>query len=364
MRFRNSAAEVFTFESTGVVLGEWQHMTLTYDGAMLHFYLNGVLSASLAATGNLESANESFWIGSLPFQTSPFHFMGQIDEVSLWSKALSVEEINCIYNNDINPESDNLVLYYKMNQGIAGGNNGGQTDLIDAAGNINGQLEGFALEGFSSNFVEGISNATDIQESICEGESIDVGGQTFSTAGVYSISVPGVDGCDSIINLTLLVESLTATVTATDNVLTASEENVMYQWVDCDDNFTAIAGATEQTFTPTENGNYAVVVIDGNCEEISDCVNVTGVGINDPSLLSKLNVFPNPASETVFIGFDGILKMKDLTLNTIMGQSVFEMAGLNDLQTAIDLGNLPVGVYSLDIIFENGERVVQRIVKN
>ncbi len=44
-----------------------------------------------------------------------------------------------------------------------------------------------------------------LQREICQGSSIIVGGQTFTTAGTYSINTNTTLGCDSTINLTLLV---------------------------------------------------------------------------------------------------------------------------------------------------------------
>ena len=52
-RFRSNANQVFTVDSTGVlVLNTWQFVALTYDGAYLSMYRNGVLlktSANLPA---------------------------------------------------------------------------------------------------------------------------------------------------------------------------------------------------------------------------------------------------------------------------------------------------------------------------
>lgn len=54
-----------------------------------------------------------------------------------------------------------------------------------------------------------------IVASICAGDFYNVGGQGFSTAGNYTISLTTVNGCDSLIDLDLsVVQTLTETVTA------------------------------------------------------------------------------------------------------------------------------------------------------
>ena len=93
-RFRNHLGTPYTTTSTSLVVNEWQHIALTYDGTTLRIYHNGNLDGSIAATGNVTSAGESFHIGMLPFGITPFHLDGQTDNVQLWSRALSAAEIS------------------------------------------------------------------------------------------------------------------------------------------------------------------------------------------------------------------------------------------------------------------------------
>jgi hypothetical protein len=62
------------------------------------------------------------------------------------------------------------------------------------------------------------------------------------------------------------------TTTTTDFTIEANAVGLTYQWVDCDDNFAVIANETNQSFTATVNGNYAVIVTDGACSDTSACV--------------------------------------------------------------------------------------------
>lgn len=49
------------------------------------------------------------------------------------------------------------------------------------------------------------NKSTDISRTICEGQSVSIGNQTFSTAGNYAVTLSSAQGCDSVVHLSLLV---------------------------------------------------------------------------------------------------------------------------------------------------------------
>lgn len=81
------------------------------------------------------------------------------------------------------------------------------------------------------------------------------------------------------------------TVTYQSNELSVAESGLSYQWFTCPDT-TFISGATNQNYTPMANGEYGVMVSDGNCEYYSTCFQVNGIGIDEYA--STLEVLPNP----------------------------------------------------------------------
>lgn len=112
---------------------------------------------------------------------------------------------------------------------------------------------------------------------ICEGESYDFFGTSYSETGTYTYRKENEAMCDSVYILNLRVDPLPAkpSVTVSGNRLTSSALNGN-QWFDEQG---PIAGATEQSFTPSVSGNYFVVVSNGGCEsEPSDTyyVNLSG----------------------------------------------------------------------------------------
>ena len=59
--------------------------------------------------------------------------------------------------------------------------------------------------------------------------------------------------------------------------LTAEQNGAIYQWLDCDNNYAVISGETNQVFTATASGNYAVEITTQGCVPVIDtstCVHV------------------------------------------------------------------------------------------
>ena len=105
----------------------WYHLALTYDGANLFVYINGIEAGSTEASGQIINENVSLTIGRLVFQTTNFDLDGQADEVSLWNIALTEQQIQDYMYADLTGEAG-LVGYWNFNEGTgdiandAGGN--------------------------------------------------------------------------------------------------------------------------------------------------------------------------------------------------------------------------------------------------
>ncbi|MCK5882449.1 MAG: LamG domain-containing protein, partial [Bacteriovoracaceae bacterium] len=85
--------------SAKVTLDEYTHVVATYDGVTKKMYINGILDVNSASTtGNLGNKAYSFAIGSFSDGSWHDHFKGNIDESSVWDKALTLSEVKTIYN--------------------------------------------------------------------------------------------------------------------------------------------------------------------------------------------------------------------------------------------------------------------------
>lgn len=139
-----------------IIPNVWQHYAFVYTGTQTKFYLNGNLVGSANASGSLTLATTPFAIGKSPLGSFNFYYNGNIDEVSLWKKALTQAEIQDIMQNEINTANNpaDLLLYYKFNQGVPAGNNTGISKLHTEINSplYDGDITNFALTGNTSNF--------------------------------------------------------------------------------------------------------------------------------------------------------------------------------------------------------------------
>ncbi len=94
--WRRAYAPAGSFNSTGT----WYYVGCTYDGTALRNYINGVEVASDIASGAVTATNYPFLIGATGDGASTQNwFYGNIDEVIIYNKALSVTEILNHYND-------------------------------------------------------------------------------------------------------------------------------------------------------------------------------------------------------------------------------------------------------------------------
>ena len=81
--------------------GVWYHVAATYDGNQLVLYVNGVPEASAVAGFPLDYDTTPLYIGTTgTWQPYLNMFGGLIDEMSLYDRALSSNEIAAIYHSD------------------------------------------------------------------------------------------------------------------------------------------------------------------------------------------------------------------------------------------------------------------------
>ncbi len=96
--------EFFELDSSGEIpLDEWTHLVGTWDGTNLSLYINGALDQQAAVDGVSLDSGCTFHIGGLDDPTGPCFSVGQffnglIDEVTVYGRALSANEVETVYN--------------------------------------------------------------------------------------------------------------------------------------------------------------------------------------------------------------------------------------------------------------------------
>jgi hypothetical protein len=92
-----------------VELNQWTHLAGTYDGKKLRNYTNGKLDVELDQPNGIFASDIPVVVGGYGPKTPKCtygqnrHFMGIIDEVRFWNKALSEKEIKDGMNNSVAP---------------------------------------------------------------------------------------------------------------------------------------------------------------------------------------------------------------------------------------------------------------------
>jgi len=120
-RFRNSSGINYDIIAANTLdFNQWQHLAFTYDGSYIRLYKNGNIVDSTSANGTITQTTQSFNLGILDYQGSPFHLNGRLDEIRLWDVALSQNEIigwMCTPIDLTHPNYSNLMGYWKLNDG-------------------------------------------------------------------------------------------------------------------------------------------------------------------------------------------------------------------------------------------------------
>lgn len=206
------------------------------------------------------------------------------------------------------------------------------------------------------------NTSSNITTSACYGY-ISPSGKTYNTSGVYTDTIPNAAGCDSIITINVTVSNLTAIVDTTSSpIFVAQPANALsYVWKRCSDSVTVQTGAAN-TFTATENGTYFVTITDTlSCADASECFVVTEiVGIESISALDNISIYPNPATNLVYIRF-AFSATYCITLKDV--QSKIMYSSTVNADTQIDLSSYAKGIYVLDIATDNKTLQQKLVVK-
>ena len=111
---------------------DWSHIVATFDGTDEKIYVNGSLknTTTFAATTLKTDPNNKIIVGVAGWGVSNTYYEGEIDEIKIHNRAISLEEVKASYNNGV----------YKLYNNFTGLSNGNYTYsayAIDTSGNLN-----------------------------------------------------------------------------------------------------------------------------------------------------------------------------------------------------------------------------------
>ena len=208
-------------------------------------------------------------------------------------------------------------------------------------------------------------------EEICEGESVALtssgigtiewqpNGETTDNITVdptitATYSVSATNSCGSVLeDIEVVVNPLpTQPVVSVNGSGLESTFGSSYQWYL---NGNSIEGETNQTYLPTQAGDYTVEISDGNgCSSISEPYNWITVGIAE--LGFDLSVYPNPFSNQLVIASETAIQVVEVV--DVSGRMVFGYQP-NTSRFELDTEGWANGVYFLQGATQNGQFVLK-----
>jgi hypothetical protein len=150
------------------------------------------------------------------------------------------------------------------------------------------------------------------------------------------------------------------TITVNGNTLSTGTY-LSYQWFL---NSSAIQGATNNTYTPTQPGNYSVVV---NME--CGCSNVASeqffvVGNNEPGSPVYFDFLPNPATDHITIQH-GDRAISSIEIHDQLGRLIISQQIGQDHRGdhSLDISALQSGLFYLSVYGQNGAASTKKLIK-
>lgn len=184
----------------------------------------------------------------------------------------------------------------------------------------------------------------------CRSFFYNLNSKLYSQSVQDTIVVQNSKGCDSLVFLDLNIRNIDTTIQQLNDTLWAKTMNASYQWLDCNDSYSVIAGETQQFFIPQTAGRYAVQVADSFCIDTSSCIAFSGIDIAQNDLV-HLNIYPNPTTDFVLLELPSEDVMK-ISLYSSTGTLMREWGGVKG-QFSLDMRSQASGVYCLKVVSEN-----------
>jgi hypothetical protein len=98
-----SGTDTYFVAPDPVPINTWSHLAVTWDGATMRLYVNGTQVASRAQGGTLQGTAQGAGAVRIGNNTYTENFLGRIDEVRIYNRALSGAEIVTDMNTPVGP---------------------------------------------------------------------------------------------------------------------------------------------------------------------------------------------------------------------------------------------------------------------
>lgn len=318
----------YTTTATNSCDNNWHHYVFQFNGTLINqveVYLDAVLLNQVAASYNPTNvlntvSTFSVHFGKAVYAPSPAYFKGQLDDVGIWDRKLTLCEIKQLYTGT-----------YPLSFNITGNTSvcAGQSAVLTASGATN-----------------------------CNWSNLSAGNSiTVTPVATTSYSVTGlISGCAAQNSVTVTVNPIPFLNLTSSGVICAGETATL-----------SAIGASSYTWSPQQGVTSSIVVSPG----VTTIYSVVAVGPGDcPAVpasitqsvavcasLSEINnghpafkVFPNPADGIFY--FVGSAAECKIEVYDLFGNVVYSTWSINN-HTEIDLTQQCSGIYFLKVSDKN-----------
>ena len=187
-------------------------------------------------------------------------------------------------------------------------------------------------------------------------------GNTYtSSTTAPTFTLTNAAGCDSVLTLNLTINRLDSTVSQNAQLLTANESGASYQWLDCPF-YTIIMGENGQSFSPSSNGAYAVIITKDGCIDTSACYSVAGISLAESRLSNRLSLYPNPSNGHFSLDLGRVCAFADIHIKDMSGKLISKATFQNS--QVIDLYvEAAAGVYFVIIELKRESTVIRLTIE-
>ncbi len=166
-----------------------------------------------------------------------------------------------------------------------------------------------------------------------------------SSSTSYSL-VYALNGCESSpVSSSVTINPIPLNSTTTSgSVISSDLVGAAYQWIDCNQNNTAIPSETGQSYAALTNGSYAVIVTMNGCTDTSACQLITGLGLIE-DITNITFVYPNPVERFFTLANGNYESGTTYAIYDVLGRTIQHGILTNDMK--IDARELSRGRYVL-----------------
>lgn len=201
------------------------------------------------------------------------------------------------------------------------------------------------------------------------GTDFDISTKLFNSCGTFNYQIKAVtfngNICETVlVPITITVNNtIDTSTTVSGSAIISNDANATYQWVDCDNSNAEILGETNQSFTPTSVGNYAVELTKDGCTDISSCIPISVLSINQNSFEQNFTLYPNPTKGNFEIKFNGYQEHINVKVISFIGQLLNEKTIYNSNKMELNIVG-SAGIYIVEISDNKGNKSSLKIIKH